>query len=181
MIAAALVLVGAVGCAAEAAAQTDDRPAFRRHRYDEDWSALCNPARRTDPVDAIKCIPLAEHGLEWVHPEIGVAHPLDDGTAGVVHRSLDDTVAALGPGWRRVFGPLVDHWPDLAADVLRPPLRLPRHPLSYLRFGVRASLPATALGRLLGGPTARATWSASSSTSTTRRPAPGRSGMPMAS
>ena len=24
-------------------------------------------------------LPLEEHGLEWVHPEVPVAHPLDDG------------------------------------------------------------------------------------------------------
>src|ERR687892_1617775 len=41
-------------------------------------------------------LPLAEHGLEWVHPPIPVAHPLDDGTAAVLARSVDETAAALG-------------------------------------------------------------------------------------
>ncbi len=54
-------------------------------------------------------LPLAEHGLVWRHPEVDLAHPLDDGTAGVMVRSLDETCAGLGvdgSAWRGVFGPL---------------------------------------------------------------------------
>src|SRR5687768_9524724 len=36
---------------------------------------------------------LDRHGLDLVHPEIALVHPLDDGRAGVMHRSLEDTVA----------------------------------------------------------------------------------------
>src|SRR4051812_2160519 len=53
-------------------------------------------------------LPLAEHGLEWIHPEIAVAHPLDDGTAGVLLRSLDETAAAMdvdGQRYRELIGP----------------------------------------------------------------------------
>ena len=32
-------------------------------------------------------LPLAEHGVEWCHPEIALAHPLDGGRAGLLHRS----------------------------------------------------------------------------------------------
>src|SRR5207237_108388 len=39
---------------------------------------------------------LAEHGLEWVHPEIELAHPLPDGTAVAVVRSVEETANGLG-------------------------------------------------------------------------------------
>ena len=33
-----------------------------------------------------KTLPLEQHGLEWVHPAVPLAHPLDDGTAAVLDR-----------------------------------------------------------------------------------------------
>ena len=41
-------------------------------------------------------LPLAEHGLEWIEPPVALAHPFDDGTAMLLHRSLDETAALLG-------------------------------------------------------------------------------------
>ena len=38
-------------------------------------------------------LPLAEHGLELVHPGIPLAHPLDDGDAVALHRSVERTAA----------------------------------------------------------------------------------------
>ncbi|MCU1601356.1 MAG: FAD-dependent oxidoreductase [Frankiales bacterium] len=93
-------------------------------------------------------LPLAEHGLTWRWPAVDLAHPLDDGTAGVMLHSLDDTAAGLGADgdrWRRTFGPLAEVLDDLAPDVLGPLVRLPKHPLLMARFGLRAGLPATLL------------------------------------
>jgi phytoene dehydrogenase-like protein len=39
-----------------------------------------------------KSLPLVEYGLEWIQPDLPVAHPLDDGTAAFLHRSLECTV-----------------------------------------------------------------------------------------
>lgn len=92
--------------------------------------------------------PLAEHGLEWIHPEIPLAHPLDDGSAVVLDRSIDTTCAKLGPdgeAWRRLFEPLVAAWPRLRHDVLAPPLHLPRAPFAFARFGRDAIRSARAL------------------------------------
>ncbi|TMA18159.1 MAG: NAD(P)/FAD-dependent oxidoreductase, partial [Deltaproteobacteria bacterium] len=75
---------------------------------------------------------LAEHGLEWVHPEIELAHPLPDGTAVAVVRSVEETANGLGadaPAYRRVVAPLAARFQELLADALGPMLRLPRHPL----------------------------------------------------
>ena len=39
-------------------------------------------------------LPLAEHGFEAVHPEAPLAHPLDDGTAVMLERSVDRTAGS---------------------------------------------------------------------------------------
>ena len=70
-----------------------------------------------------RSLPLAEHGLEWVHPDAPLAHPLDDGTAAVLERVVDATAAALGPdaaAYRRLMGPLVANADALFDDVLGP-------------------------------------------------------------
>jgi phytoene dehydrogenase-like protein len=87
-----------------------------------------------------KTLPLAEHGLEWVHPALPLAHSLDDGTAAVLDRSVDATAESLGPdarAYRRLMGPLVARAEGLFADLLGP-FRIPRRPLAALRFGLRA-------------------------------------------
>ena len=96
--------------------------------------------------------PLARHGLEWIHPETPLAHPLDDGSAVVLERSIDATAGNLGPdgeAWRALVEPLARAWPGLRHDVLAPPLRLPRHPLWMARFGLIALRPARALAEAL--------------------------------
>src|SRR6266850_4423904 len=44
-----------------------------------------------------RTLPLAEHGVEWIHPPAPLAHPFDDGTAAVLERSVEATAATLGP------------------------------------------------------------------------------------
>jgi len=104
-------------------------------------------------------LPLAEHGLTWCYPEIDLAHPLDDGSAGVMVRDLDETCAGLGAdgqAWRRTFAPLVDNFDQIAGDVLGPLVRWPDHPFRMAGFGLRAGLPATVLARRFETPQARA-------------------------
>jgi phytoene dehydrogenase-like protein len=84
-------------------------------------------------------LPLAEHGLEWIHGEAPLAHPLDDGSAVVLERDLGETVRALGQDgktWRRWLEPLVNHWSEFADEVLGPALHVPRHPFRMARFGL---------------------------------------------
>lgn len=93
---------------------------------------------------------LGEHGLSWVWPDVPLAHPLDGGRAGVLHRGVDETVAGLGADgkpWRRLMKPLVDDWPSLGSQLLRPVLTVPRHPITMARFGINALQPATLLAR----------------------------------
>jgi phytoene dehydrogenase-like protein len=115
-----------------------------------DVCAAIHPLGVASP--AFRDMPLAGHGLEWVHPEAPAAHPLPGGRAAVLERSIDATAAGLGAdggAWRRVIGPLAEHWDDLSASILGPMLRPPRHPVTLTRFGLRALLPAKTLaGRL---------------------------------
>jgi phytoene dehydrogenase-like protein len=88
-----------------------------------------------------RSLPLAEHGLEWVQPMFPLAHPLDDGTAVVLDRSIAATAAGLGADegrYRALFEPLVESWPLLEPLLLGRLLRPPRHPLAASRFGLRA-------------------------------------------
>lgn len=93
---------------------------------------------------------LERYGLRWLAPPVDLVHPLDGGTAGVLHQSVQDTVAGLGadgPRWRRLF-----EWPSarfdqISQDVLQPLIRVPSHPLAMARFGAPTVLPASWLAR----------------------------------
>ncbi len=122
-----------------------------------DVCSATHPFGVTSPFFA--SLPLGEYGLEWRWPEIDVAHPLDGGRAGVLVRSLDDTVAGLGPdgkAWHRTFSRLVEHFDELAPEVLGPIVHVPRHPITLKRFGLHALLPATALAHRFHTDEARA-------------------------
>jgi phytoene dehydrogenase-like protein len=105
--------------------------------------------------------PLASHGLEWIHPDAPLAHPLDDGSAVMLERSVDATARNLGGdggAWRRLMEPLASRWGDLRRDVLAAP-RLPRHPLLMARFGLHAIRSARSLAYgLFREERARALW-----------------------
>jgi len=90
--------------------------------------ALASPFLRT--------LPLADHGLELVDPTAPLAHPLDDGTAVMLERSVRATAAGLGIDERvylRMFEPLVRDG-ELLFDALLGPARPPRHPMALARF-----------------------------------------------
>ncbi|CAN5736778.1 NAD(P)/FAD-dependent oxidoreductase [soil metagenome] len=96
-------------------------------------------------------LPLDRHGLHWVHPRVPLAHPLDDGSAVVLHRSLERTAVELGrdgAAYRWLLEPLVHAW-EAVLDTFLGPFRLPRHPWIMARFGSRALAPAYGAARLL--------------------------------
>ncbi len=85
-----------------------------------------------------RSLPLEKHGLSWVEPEFPAAHPLADGSAAILKRSVDDTAEQFGEdaeAYRKLMGPLADKWEKLAPDLLRP-FGLPGHPLAMARFGL---------------------------------------------
>ena len=97
----------------------------------------------------LSSLPLAQHGLELVHPDAPLAHPLDDGSAVLLERSVEETALGLGrdaDAYRRLFAPLVRTAPALMRQILGP-LRPPRHPLAMARFAPAALRSAVGLAR----------------------------------
>src|SRR6185437_12315102 len=94
---------------------------------------VCSAFHPTAVASAfLRSLRLEEHGLEWLWPPVDLAHPLDDGPAPVLTRSMDETVARLGtdgPAWRRLFGPLAGGFDELADELLGPVLHVPRRPV----------------------------------------------------
>lgn len=99
-----------------------------------------------------KQLPLEEHGLEWIVPPASVAHPMPDGDAVLISKSVEETAAGLGArdaaNYRRLVGPFIENAEGLLGDVLAP-LRIPKHPVQMARFGMRAIFSANRLARLL--------------------------------
>ncbi|HXI57317.1 MAG TPA: NAD(P)/FAD-dependent oxidoreductase [Polyangia bacterium] len=63
-----------------------------------------------------RSLPLARHGVDWVHPPLALAHPLDGGRVAVVARSLEQTAAGLGRdgrAYRTLVGWLAGRWGEL--------------------------------------------------------------------
>jgi phytoene dehydrogenase-like protein len=107
----------------------------------------------------LNSLDLGKHGLEWLWPEVDLAHPLDDGSAGVMVRSIEQTAGGLGEdggAWKRVFGASSANFDDLLEDMLAPIIHVPKHPLRLARFGLPAAAPATLLARSWKTPQARA-------------------------
>jgi phytoene dehydrogenase-like protein len=83
-------------------------------------------------------LPLAEFGLHWISPSAELAHPLDDGTAVMLERDLDQTASQFGKdaaAYRRLYGPLLANWDGLRHDLLKA-IGWPRHPIAMARFGL---------------------------------------------
>lgn len=89
--------------------------------------------------------------LEWVVPEISYAHPLDDGRAAIAWHDIERTADGLGGdarAWRALVRPLsadIDGVVDFTGSAL---LRMPRHPVTALRYGLRVLEQGTPLARL---------------------------------
>lgn len=114
-----------------------------------DVCSAVHPLAIGSPV--FETFPLSEHGLQWIQPPLPVAHPLDNGTVAVLHRSLDATVEALGvdgPAYRRSVEVFAGNWRPLLDEILAP-LHLPRRPMLLARFGAEALFPATVSARVL--------------------------------
>jgi phytoene dehydrogenase-like protein len=117
-------------------------PGFRH-----DICSAIHPLAVASPL--FRSLPLAELGVEWVHPGVPLAHPLDDGSVAVLRRSVDETAAGLEPderAYRRVMKPLVGAGYQLVDEILGP-LRFPRHPISLAGFGLRGVRSASSLLR----------------------------------
>jgi phytoene dehydrogenase-like protein len=122
-----------------------------------DFGSAVHPLAIGSPF--FSSLPLEQYGLKWIHSPAPLAHPLDDGTAVVLERNLDDAAAALGADgarWKGLMRPFVEHWQDFATDVLHPLPSIPRHPWLMARFGVNAFASAKRIVSRFGTERARA-------------------------
>jgi phytoene dehydrogenase-like protein len=107
---------------------------------------------------AFRALDLHDHGLEWCHGPLVLAHPASDGTCAVLSRDLDETMASLdafapgdGEAWRRLYAT----WERVGAHVADA-LVTPFPPVRP-GLGIAATLGAGTLrlGRLLVLPVRR--------------------------
>jgi phytoene dehydrogenase-like protein len=114
---------------------------------------LTLPGFKHDVCSAIH--PLGQHSpffreanleLDWVHPGAPAAHPLDDGTAILMHRDLEQTADGLGAdgaAYRRLLAPVLEEW-EAVEPVLLGVLPTPRQAARLMR----ALGPGRAVARL---------------------------------
>jgi phytoene dehydrogenase-like protein len=117
-------------------------PGFRH-----DVCSAIHPLAVASPF--FRSLDLEPHGLEWVHPPIPLAHPLDNEAAVVLERSVEATAEGLNPDTRRyrlLIGPHLRDWDQLVPELLKP-LGTPRNPFLLLRFASRSMRSAVGLAR----------------------------------
>ena len=92
-------------------------------------------------------LPLAEYGLKLIHSPLVMAHPLDDGTAVAVYKSVEETASNLdvvdAEAYCRLMKPLVENYQTLIEEIMQFPKIPLKHPFLMLNFGLRA-LPSVA-------------------------------------
>jgi phytoene dehydrogenase-like protein len=128
-------------------------PGFRH-----DICSAVHPMAAGSPF--FQALPLQRFGLEYIHPPVCAAHPLDDGSAGALYSSIEKTIEALGAdgnAYRELMEPVVRDWPSICPDVLAP-LHIPSHPLKMAAFGLKAMSAATALAKRFHTAKGRALW-----------------------
>ncbi|MBW3545247.1 MAG: NAD(P)/FAD-dependent oxidoreductase [Bacteroidetes bacterium] len=126
--------------------------------YVHDICSAIHPLATQSPF--FKTLPLKEHGLEFVHPTLAAAHPLDNGTAAVLAPSLEETTRLLGadgPAYQQLMAPLIANWQDLAPGLLGP-LKIPRHPLAMAQFGLHAVRSAASVAKRFRTTKAQGLW-----------------------
>jgi phytoene dehydrogenase-like protein len=125
--------------------------------FHHDFGSAIYPLGAGSPF--FSSLSLNEYGLEWIHSPAVLAHPLDDGTAVMLERDLDEATNSLGvdgAAWDKVMRPFVEHWSEFAAEILRPVSFVPRHPLLMARFGMVGLRSAEAVARRFRGERTRA-------------------------
>ena len=147
-------------------------------RYDS--CSAVHPLGAGSPL--FRSLPLARHGLEWVQPDLALAHPFPDGSAAVLAADPAETAASLGPddhdAYLRLIGPFDGRWHELAPDVLRAPfVGMPKDPALTARFLLRAAVPAALLNRMFRGERARGLFAGLAAHSMAPLTAPGTGGL----
>ena len=115
------------------------------------WHDVCSAAHPLAVASPFfQRFDLAARGVRLARPEVEFAHPLPQGRAAIVSRSVAETAARLGAdgrAYRRLMGPISDHMDEICQAILAPLRTPPAHPLALASYGRRAILPASAVAR----------------------------------
>jgi phytoene dehydrogenase-like protein len=117
-------------------------PGFRH-----DVCSAVQPAALSSPF--FRAFGLGER-IGWIHPLASYAQPLDGGRAAIAWRDIERTADGLGRdgrAWRAVLRPLSRHLGGVVDFTGSQLLRWPRHPVTTVRFGLRALQLGSRLGR----------------------------------
>ncbi len=112
-----------------------------------DVCSAIHPLAAASPF--FQTLPLKEHGLEYIYPDIAAAHPFDNGSAASLKHSIGETAGQFGidaTTYSQLVSSVVNDWPAIASDVLGP-MHYPKHPLAMARFGLKALQSLTGITR----------------------------------
>ena len=115
--------------------------------FQHDVCSSVHPLALASPF--FRGLPLHKYGLEWVYPPVELAHPLADGSAVLIERSVAATAARLGRDaqvYQRLMDALVQQHDAIIQEFLAP-LHRPQHPLVMAGFGLLALAPAAAFAK----------------------------------
>ncbi|MFL5741617.1 MAG: phytoene desaturase family protein [Flavisolibacter sp.] len=123
-----------------------------------DVCSAVHPLAAASPF--FKTIPLEQYGLEFIFPSLAATHPLDNGKAVAVYKSMNETASALGmdeKNYLHLLRPLLEDWSGLVKEILSP-LHLPSKPFAMARFGLKALKSASRLAKTFETTEAKALW-----------------------
>lgn len=126
--------------------------------FKHDVCSAVHPMAVSSPF--FKTLPLHEHGLQFVFPEVAAAHPFDNGNAALLKNSVDETASLLGEdkkAYLDLLNPVVRDWPFIAKDVLGP-LHFPSEPFKMAAFGLTGIQSALAVSKRFSGTEAKGLW-----------------------
>jgi phytoene dehydrogenase-like protein len=126
--------------------------------FKHDVCSAVHPMALASPF--FSALPLSLHGLEYIQPIIPAAHPLDDGTAAILYRSITETsndLGADGQAYLDLIGPLVQNFDKLVGNLLSP-LTFPKHPLLLAGFGLDALQSASRVSKRFSTEKAKGLW-----------------------
>lgn len=115
-----------------------------------DLGAASHPFGVASP--AFQALRLEEYGLRWLQAPYEMAHPLEEGEAGLLTNSLTETSELLGvdaAAWARLHSSVVEHIDDHLANLLKPVIGWPQNPARMAQFGSSGVLSASTLGKVL--------------------------------
>lgn len=113
--------------------------------FHHDVCSAVHPLAALSPY--LKTLPLQDFGLEWLYPQVSVAHPLKEEPAVILSKFIDETAKQLGvdgKAWKELFGGMLNNGDELLKDVLGP-LKFPNSPIPFLKFGLKAMQSAEGL------------------------------------